>query len=887
MSSLFKNCFSKVRSKIALITSLVLVTTSQSFAQENPKNAINKQVTAVRADSDTIWLDGRLDESIWTTALTMSNFIQKEPVEGAPPTDLMTVKFLYDDDALYVGAHMHAQSREWIQAPLGRRDDVRLGEYIMISLDTFLDRRTAYTFGVTASGVRLDHFHPEDREWHPDREFDPVWKAQTVITDKGWTAEMRIPFSQLRFNNKPSQIWGINVKRWIPSRNEEVYWVMIPRTVRGWASRFGQLHGIHGLPPSYRVELFPYVGGRSTFTSTPNPANPFDNRIKFSGRAGADIKIGLGPNLTFEATVNPDFGQIEADPAEVNLSAFETFFRERRPFFIEGNRLLSSRVVDNYYYSRRIGARPKKSVSGDFTDYPLENTILGASKLTGRLTSGTSFAFLGAVTDEEFARTADKNVGEIQLTRVSPRSMFAIGRVEQEFGPSVSTASLMVTAVHRDVTKGDSLSELFARDALTANGDALLRFKEGEYELGFQGGMSYLRGEPGAIQRIQESPVRLMHRPDITYTNYDPNRTQLVGGKGGATFGRTSGRHWLWSSRFDVESPELELNDIGRLSRGDGIQLNNRLTYRETVPGKLFRAYRIGVRTRTAWNFGLDRQTNGYGMNGSTTWPNFWRSELSVNIDRRAQDHTLTRGGPSMETPNGWRVRGELRNNSASNTRWESEINYGRDEDGGLIFDAEAEISLRPRPRLELSVNPSYSREIFTQQYITTLARSTQKTFGARYIFSHVDRSTFVMRTRLNYTFKPDLTIDMYAEPFAASGDFFNHGELATPRTRQIHPYTMGGLATQLLDDDTLQVTDGRETFTFANKDFNVLSFRSNIVLRWEWQPGSTVFFVWQQDRFNETTRGQRLTGRDLLRTFTAQGQDIFLIKASFWFPIG
>ncbi len=887
MSIFFKNCFSEIRPAFALITSLVLVTTSQGFAQKNLENTISKEVTAVRADSDAIRLDGRLDESIWTTAPTMSNFIQKEPVEGGTPTDLMTVKFLYDDDALYVGAHMYAQSREWIQAPLGRRDDIRLGEYIMISLDTFLDRRTAYTFGVTASGVRLDHFHPEDREWRPDREFDPVWKARTVITDKGWTAEMWIPFSQLRFNNKSSQIWGINVKRWIPSRNEEVYWVMIPRTVQGWASRFGQLHGIHGLPRSHRVELLPYIGGRSRFTRTPNPANPFDNRINFSGRAGADFKFGLGPNLTFEATVNPDFGQIEADPAEVNLSAFETFFDERRPFFIEGNRLLSSRVVDNYYYSRRIGARPRKSVSGDFTDYPLENTILGASKVTGRLASGTSLAFLGAVTDEEFARTADRDVEGIQRTRVSPRSMFAIGRVEQEFGPSVSTASLMVTAVHRDVTKGEPLSELFARDALTANGDALLRFKEGEYELGFQGGMSYLRGEPGAIQRIQESPVRLMQRPDITYTNYDPNRTQLVGGKGGASFRRTSGRHWLWASRFDVESPELELNDIGRLSRGDGIQLNNRLTYRETVPGKLFRAYRIGVLTRTEWNFGLDRQRNGYGMYSSTTWPNFWRSELSVNIDRRAQDHTLTRGGPSMETPNGWQVRGELRNNSASNTRWESEIKYGRNEDDGFTFDAEVEISLRPRPRLELSVNPSYSREIFTQQYITTLARNTQETFGSRYIFSHVDRSTFVMQTRLNYTFKPDLTIDMYAEPFAASGDFFNHGELAVPRTRQTHAYTMGGLTTQLLDDDTLEVTDGRETFTFANKDFNVLSFRSNIVLRWEWQPGSTFFFVWQQDRFSETTRGQRLTGRDLLRSLTAQGQDIFLIKASFWLPFG
>ena len=318
-----------------------------------------------------------------------------------------------------------------------------------------------------------------------------------------------------------------------------------------------------------------------------------------------------------------------------------------------------------------------------------------------------------------------------------------------------------------------------------------------------------------------------------------------------------------------MESPELETNDIGRLSRGDGIQWNNELTYRETAPGELWRAYDIGVRTRGEWNYGRDRQVHGYVLGGSATWLNFWESEVVVALDRRAQDHTLTRGGPSMGTPNGWQVSGEVRNSSAASTRWEGELDYGRDEDGGLVFDAEADVSLRPRPRWELSVNPSYSRERSTQQYVATLDRSGEETFGHRYVFAHIDRRTFVMQTRLNYTFKPDLTLDVYAEPFAASGDFFDHGELATPRARQVRRYGTDGTTAQPLDDGTIRVTDGADTFDLANEDFNVLSFRSNVVLRWEWQPGSTFFFVWQQDRFDETTTDRRATGRDLFRSFT------------------
>ena len=580
--------------------------------------------------------------------------------------------------------------------------------------------------------------------------------------------------------------------------------------------------------------------------------------MTLGGRVGADFKMGLGPNLTLEATINPDFGQVEADPAEVNLTAFETFFNERRPFFVGGSRLIQSRANNNYYYySRRIGATPTTPVSGDFVDFPSGSTILGATKLTGRLSSGTSLGFLGAMTDEEFARTADEVApGFERRVRVAPRTLWGVARIEQEFGPATSTASVMLTAMHRDMEPGDPLAARLSRNAFTVSGESLLRFRDGEYEVQLHGGVSSVDGDPAAITRLQQSSVHYLQRPDADHVALGPTRRRLVGSQGGVQVERTSGRHWLWSSRLGLQSPEFETNDIGRIRLADGIQWNNSLRYRETVPGTLFRAYSLEGGTRAEWNYGGDQQIDGYNLDGAVTWLNFWSTDVSLRIDRRTQDMGLTRGGPSMQLPQRWELDAEVRNSSATRTRWSTNVSYGREEDGGLNFSLEAEVAVRPQPRWELSVNPEYTRELSTQQYVRAQDRNGSATFGRRYVFAHVDRGEIVMQTRLNYTFKPDLTVEVYAEPFAASGRFFNYGELATPRTREVRRYGSDGTTIETLDDGVLRVTDGDELFELANRDFNVLSFRSNVVLRWEWRPGSTLFVVWQQDRSEEQQVG-------------------------------
>ncbi|MEO2196367.1 MAG: DUF5916 domain-containing protein, partial [bacterium] len=422
-----------------------------AFADAQPNDRL--EARAERVAEGAIRIDGTLDEPIWRTAPAVTDFIQAEPDEGEPPTDRMEVRFAYDDGALYVGARMFSTAP--VQAPLSRRDDGGLAESIQIELDTYLDRRTAYMFGVTAAGVRLDHYHSRDDEGNRDTEYDPVWQARTARTDDGWTAELWLPFSQLRFNARAEQVFGLNIKRDIPALNEENYWALVRRTESGWASRFGDLRGIVDVEPRLRLELLPYVSGSARFTGDRDLNDPFDDGKNLGGRGGADVKYGVGSNLTLDVAFNPDFGQIEADPAEVNLTVFETIFSERRPFFLEGNDVLTA-GTGNYYYSRRIGARPTGSAVGDYVDRPDTATILAAAKLTGRLSSGTSLGLLAAVTDAESARTSTDGV--LGRTQVAPRSGWGVARVIQEVGDQGSTVGGHLTMVHRGMSPDDPLA---------------------------------------------------------------------------------------------------------------------------------------------------------------------------------------------------------------------------------------------------------------------------------------------------------------------------------------------------------------------------------------------------------------------------------------------
>ncbi len=872
-------------------TLLLIATFSTAFSTAVlAQTPDRKQARAYRVPSASVRVDGRLDEEFWQRAPALTDFVQAEPNEGAEPFDPMDVRFVFDESALYVGARM-SSGTSGIQAPMSRRDDGDQAEYLQIELDTFLDRRTAYMFGVTASGVRLDHFHPTDDETDVDPQFDPVWQARTSVGPDGWTAELWIPFSQLRFNDTPERVWGLNVKRSRPQLNEFDYWVIIGRTQRGWSSRFGELRGIEGLSAKSRLELLPYVASSSRMIGDSDPRDPFDNGLNMTGRVGADVKVGIGPNLTLDATVNPDFGQIEADPAEVNLTVFETIFDERRPFFIEGNNRLEP-SASNYYYSRRIGARPTGPASGEYTDYPDTNTILGAAKVTGRLQSGTSLGFLGAVTAQEDAEIATNGLkSDIE---VAPRTTWGVARVLQELDRQGSTMGAHLTLVHRDMSEADALASLLTRDALTGGADGRFRFKDRTYEATFNVGFTYVGGEPGAIERVQRATTHLFQRPDQPDIRLDSTRREIAGTQVNMRFEKIAGRHWLWAINQMIESPEFETTDFGRLNYSGDFMGNQRITYRETRPGRMFRAYSFAAVLNNTSYFDSELGIrSSLSSNNSFTFRNFWVGTLNVQKHFRGNDVQLTRGGPTMGTPFGWNITTSLKNSAGAKTNWTGTTTIRTNELGDSTLSLTGTISARPSPSVQLSFAPEYLNEDGTtatqggainRQFLTVVNGGRPETYGRRYIFGLVDRTTLSTQFRFSYTFKPDVTLDVYAEPFAASGRYNGLGELQYVRGRDLRLYGTDGTTLMRLPDGSYQITDGAASFTLPNRDFNVRSFRSNVVLKWEWRPGSTLYFVWQQNRAENRTTGEHVGVGDLFGSFNASGDNIVAIKTTYWF---
>lgn len=850
-----------------------------------------KLAEAFRISSSQVSFDGALDDLVWQRATFISDFVQKEPTEGAVPSERTEVAFLFDDGMLYVGARMYANP-DSVAAQFSRKDqDNGNAAMLRISLDTYHDRRTAYTFAVTAAGVRLDWYNSSDNEFRRDMTYDPVWEAKTRIDSLGWTAELVIPLSQLRFN-AGQPVWGLNITRIIPNRNEHIYWSYVPRDENGWSSRFGALDGMDDLNPKRRVEFLPFVASEARVTSSELVAdgNPFQSTREVQGRVGANLKMGFGPNLTLDATVLPDFGQVDADPAEVNLSAFETIFPERRPFFTEGNQLLRGRGnMPTYYNSRRIGSPPKGSVSGEFTDVPDVTTILGAAKLTGRLQSGLSIGALGALTQREFARFSTPT-GAIDRREVEPMTAFGILRLQQEFGADASTAGITLTGVSRNFDSFEMRSQLNER-AVTGGGDFALRFQGGKYEFRGHAGFSHIAGSPSAIASAQTASARYYQRPDQNYVTFDPTRTSLTGYSASLQASKNAGRHWLWGTGVWADSPGLELNDLGVIRRADDIQSWFFLNYRETEPGTVFRRYNFWMNPSVGFNFGGIRKNTALRTGGNVTWNNYMWNNFNLSYQPSTLNDALTRGGPLMGDVGGWRASLRWGNNRSSNTNWSigggvSDVNHNQSVNAFASFGAQ------PSPQLQFSVGPSFFTQNNARQYYTIRDEGSAATFGTRYIFSTIKFSQISAQFRVNYLFSPTLSLELYAEPFVASGNFSNFGELEAARSSDLRTYgTDGTTITPVINQETglvdrYDVTDGASSFSLSNNNFNITSFRSNLVLRWEWSPGSTIFFVWQQNKSGFAPDGSPLEPGSLFDAVTAPGRNIIAIKANYWIPM-
>ncbi len=876
-----------------------LITSPGPAGAQLPSDPGGKRAVAIRREG-TIAIDGRLAEAAWGSATFLDDLQQRDPVQFAPPGDRTEVAFLYDDDALYVGIRAHSAIPGAVPRDVTRRDQFGNSEHVVVSIDPFLDRRTAYSFSISAAGVRRDYYHPRDAD-HSGRDFtyDPVWEARAAFDSAGWTAEMRIPYSQIRFNHRAVHVWGVNINRWIPQRNEDDYWVVVPRDETGFVSRFGTLHGIEGIRPQGTLEVLPYVAANVRGRGQVDGDNPFEDRWNSAARVGADLRAGLGSSLTLKATINPDFGQVEADPAQLNLSAFETIFDERRPFFTEGRQYIEG-PVSNYFYSRRIGGRPRASAEGDYVSRPDNTTIIGAAKVTGRTTRGLQVGALAALTQREHARVFDAAAGTTARQEVEPAAVYGVMRLQQQFGASQSVAGVSLSGVNR-LFGDDLLRAALSSRAVAGGADWVLRFQGGRYELSGHAGVSRIEGDTAVLRAIQTNSGHYFQRPDGRHNRLDPSRTAMTGFTAALRGDKNAG-NWLWGIQLNTESPGFETNDMGRLQSGDDIELSGDINYRMTDPGETVRRWQAGVFARTKWNYDWNRGDTRVQALANAQWANYWETSIEAYLAPRGLSDDLTRGGPLMQTGRFAGVSGRIASNFANPNGWRLSGELARGEFGNALDRVGASVFFRPSPRWGFSIDPSWSRRTDPRQYVGTYEGGSGASYGSRYVFARVEQSVLSAQLRLNYTFAPDLTVEAYGQPFTASGRYRGHGELPEPRRADLREYGTDQTTITLgADGAAYDVFDARngDGFQIPNRDFNLFSLRTNLVLRWEWRPGSTLFLVWQQNRSASCTvtaepescpagsaPGAPSRPGFLGDVLQLPGDDFFAIKASYWLPL-
>ena len=848
-----------------LVLALLVSPASLAAARRTPDATPPPSAAVVDAiaipGGETVRVDGRHDEAVWSRATPITDFVQRDPSEGAPSTHATDVRVVFDHASLYVAVHAADPDEGAVVGHLTRRDEESPSDWVRILVDSFRDRRTAYEFAVNAAGVK------QDRYWFNDRNHDPGWDAvwdSAVSRDRdGWRAEVRIPFSQLRFNREATSAFGFAVVRNIQHANETATWPLLARSASGYVSEFGELRGLDFEPAQKRLELSPYVLA-GVETSPAAAANPLVSDRDSNLAAGLDLKFQVAPGFTLTGTVNPDFGQVEADPAVVNLGAFETFFAERRPFFVEGSGNFSFDVDCNdgqctgLFYSRRVGRAPQRvapAPEGGYAAQPTRTTILGAAKLTGRV-GGYTMGALTAVTSREDARLAPATGPGAITTAVEPATSYTVARLSREFAGQ-SRLSFMLTNTSRRLA--DELRFL-PRSAVTGGVDGDWRLGGGRYSLtGFWAG-SRVAGSADAIARLQRSNVHSFQRPDAGHLTYDPTRTSMAGHAGAMNVSKIGGSRTRFQSHVSYKSPGFEINDLGFQQRADEINQSNWFQLRDETPGRWVRTVNVNVNQWSGYNFDGDRRYAGANVNAHWTLLTNWSFGGGVNYNARGLADRWTRGGPGAYTSpnlNGWVY---LNTDNRRLVAGSLNYNFFVDPDRSRTWSISPGVTVRPNGSLAMALHASINRARRDAQWVQNLDDED----GPHYVFGRLDQTTVAISARVNYTLSPTLTLQLYGQPFVSAGGYDRFRELVDGRAEAY--------------DDRYAAFDYGGT-----PDFTFLSFRTTNVLRWEYQPGSALFVVWQQGREDVTADGRFRLGRDLGDAFAAPATNVFLVKISRW----
>jgi hypothetical protein len=862
-----------------------------------------KQIHAVRL-VEPLRIDGVLSESIYQQP-GVKELYQKDPDQGEPVSEPTEVWIAYDDAALYIGAMMKDSHPDSIIARLSRRDNDVGGDQFAIGIDSYHDKRNGYYFIISAAGTLIDGILYNDDG--TDASWNGIWEGEQQLLSDGWSMEMRIPLSQLRFEKQENYVWGIVFERMIGRKKEQSYTVYRPRNESGFVSRFSDLTGIEHITPPSRFEATPYMTGRADYLQHKS-GDPFNSGSKYKPDFGVDFKLGLGSNLTLDGAINPDFGQVEVDPAVVNLSDQETFYDEKRPFFLEGVNIFSFGYggVTSYwtfnwsnpslFYSRRIGRAPERGLPDhDFADVPSGTRILGALKLTGKMFNGWNVGIIEAVTNREYAQIDTS--GFKRDWEVEPLSSYSIARVQRDFNDGKQGIGLLVTATNR-FFKDDGVRSAVNSNAVMGGLDGWTAFdSEKEYMISGWTVFSRVTGTRERMLDLQQGWPHYFERPDASHLSIDSNATSMSGYAGRYTLNKQKGR-WMLNSAVGFVSPGFESSDLGYLTRTDIFNYHIATGYKWNDPTPYYR----NIEQYGAYFASSDFRGNVTcrGIWGRTNYQftNYHTLGMFYDYIFERVDNQRTRGGPLMLKPPAYEYGFEFytdnRNDYIEEVYW-----YAYEGKDASNHSLDLYLTMRPSSNVSITIGPGYTFNSSKSQWVESgnnpfIDASAVSTYGKRYIFADLVYKELSAQIRVNWTLTPTLSYQMYVQPLFATGDYTNFKEFANARSFDFNVFGKDNstFSDVTLSDGSRKIyldSDGNgpaPTISINHPNFSRVSLRGNAVLRWEYMPGSTLFLVWTQSRSDYNEMGNFEFRRSVNRLIDAKADNIFMIKLTYWLGV-
>lgn len=805
-------------------------------------------------------VDGRLDEAAWKKAPPSGAFTQKLPEDGKAPAEPTIVRVLYDDKAIYVGVECVQRTAPLVM-PLTRRDRDVESDSVAVNFATREDSTTAFEFAITPSGVLKDATRFDDTEYSTD--WDENWTGKAARTAEGWSAELMIPLRILRFEERPELSFGFQVRRYTSRRKETDEWAHIARSESGEVSRYGRLVNLVGLRKGSTAEVRPFVVGR--FGSRDPSLAPLSEGFAPYFSVGADFKWLVMPALTLDGTVNPDFGQVDADKVVLNLSSFEQYFPEKRPFFLEAADVFKTPL--QLVYTRRIGLAPfppELPAGEDFRATPDPSPIYGALKLTGNVGKEWSTGALLALSGPSAAETGRER-GQRFVRVASPMSAFKVLRLRRNFEGG-SNVGILATAVSRlewphdyarlDGGGGGAVKQLCPggeelaagqrcfHNAYVLAADGRLRLLDNNYSIQAQAAATMIDGGP---------PLELRDGTVVKSREIGPAaRVQLR---------KDGGGHIRGGANYDLHGKTAYYNDLGYMQRQNQQLVEGWVEWNTNGPFSRFNDGFLGVYAWDAENLDWINLGRGTGVYAGAQFKNFWRTYVEIAGRGDWTDDREIGGGARFSRAGAFSVDAGMNTDERSPVLVNIQSGPRFLTNGAFNFYTDVSVRVRALPQLELELSPSFTYTAGEPRFYDQ--------YDDAYLFGELEAASLSATLSGTYTFLPVLTFQAYAQAFTAFGRYSRWKVLTSKDARP--DVTFAGLA-------PASAPVGEDP-TFASGAFNV-----NLVLRWEVRLGSTLYLVYTHGQVDDRTPRFDQAGQfDLRLVVPRSAADVFLMKASYW----